>query len=151
MFSTLFKDVAKSYSASTSRPADSLGRLQFWIDQFGTRDIKELSPDDVDTGLLALKARGRMVPRRNGPAVPSGKPMAEATLTRYAGDLGGLYRYARRHRLVPRSFESPTKGLETAQSPQRLRYINNEQKSRLVAISRVLDRKWGKMCALLEV
>jgi len=151
MNSTLFIDVAHAYCASTARPADSLARLRFWIDHFGSRDLKEISPDDVDAGLLALKQRGKMVPRRNGPAVPSGKPMAEATLTRYAADLGGLYRYAKRQRLVARTWTPPTKGLETVQSPQKLRYISSHDKSRLVALARVLDKRWGKMAALIEV
>nr|WP_243855567.1 site-specific integrase [Aquabacterium sp. A08] len=151
MSSTLFTDVAHAYCASTARPADSLACLRFWIDQFGQRELTHITPEDVDAGLLALKRRGRMVPRRNGPAVPSGQPMAETTLTRYAADLGGLYRYAKRQRLVSRTWTPPTKGLETVQSPQKLRYITAEGKSRLVALARALDRRWGKMAALIEV
>lgn len=113
MSTTMLTDVAHAYCASTSRPADSFARLRFWIDHFGQRDVKDITPDDVDAGLLALKNRGKMVPRRNAPAVPSGKPMADATLTRYAADLGGLYRYAKRQRLVPRTWTPPTKGLIT--------------------------------------
>ena len=151
MTTTLFADVVRAYCASTSRPADSLARLSFWIDHFGDREIKDISPDDVDAGLLALRQRGKMVPRRNGPAVSSGKPMADTTLTRYASDLGGVYRYAKLQRLVPRTWTPPTKGLETAQSPQKLRYISAHDKSRLVALARVLDKRWGKMSALIEV
>lgn len=147
----IFIDVAHAYCASTARPADSLARLSFWIDHFGQRQLKEITPDEVDAGLYALKLRGKMVPRRNGPAVPSGKPMAEATLTRYAADLGGMYRYVKRQRIVPRTWTPPTKGLECAQSPQKLRYISAHDKSRLVALARVLDRRWGKMAALIEV
>lgn len=149
-FRATFADTARAYCASTARPADTLSRLLFWIDFLADTPLVDVTADQVDEGLAALAARGRLRPMRGGPAVATGKPLSEATLTRYAADVGGVYKFARRQRLTSRAFVPPTKGLEVAQSPLKSTFIDAGDKDKLVAVARVLDRRWGRMCALIE-
>ena len=143
--------VARGYAVATARPVDSLSRLQFWIDTLGDRPITDISADDVDMALAALAKRGRMRPVRNGQPVATGQPLAPSSITRYAGELAGIYKFARKQRLIPRSFIPPTRGLESPQSPLKTDFISPEQKDRLVAVARSIDRRWGRMPALIEV
>jgi len=48
---TTFPVVVKALVASREHCAGSLGRLQFWVDQFGHLPITEFGEDDVDRGL----------------------------------------------------------------------------------------------------
>ena len=143
--------VARVYSLAQARPADTLGRLEFWVQALGDKPITAITPDEVDSALAALARRGRMQPVRNGQPKPTGKPLSPTTLTRYAGELGGVYRFARKHLLIPRSFTPPTKGLEVATSPIKSDYISAADRDRLIEVAQVVDRKWGRMCALIEV
>lgn len=120
--------VARGYAAATARPVDSLARLQFWIDTLGDRSITSITADDVDLALGVLARRGRMRPVRNGKPVPTGKPLAPSSFTRYAGELAGVYKFARKERLISRSFVPPTRGLESPQSPLKTEFITQVQK-----------------------
>ena len=120
--------VAAAYAAATARPADSVARLEFWVQNLGDRALAQITADDVDAALLALQRRGKLRPERNSAPVPTGQPLAETTLTRYAGELAGVYRFAKRQRIVPRSFVAPTKGLEAAASPLKTEFITAAQK-----------------------
>ena len=45
---TTFLEVVEALIASREHCAGSLGRLQFWVDQFGHLPITEVGEDDVD-------------------------------------------------------------------------------------------------------
>jgi len=146
-----FRTLIEGYAASTARPAQSHSRLMFWVDRLGDMEILDITPEHVDSGLVALAERGKLRPVRNGAPVPTGKPLSGATLTRYGTDLAGCFRFARRQRLVPRTWTPPTKGLEVIASPLRHDYINAEDKDKLVVVARMVDQRWGRMAALIEV
>jgi integrase len=145
-----FRTLVEGYAATTARPAQSFARLQFWMDRLGDLEVLEITAEQVDAGLVVLAERGKLRPVRNGPPVPTGKPLAAATLTRYGTDLAGVFRFARRQRLVPRTWTPPTKGLEVAASPLRHDYISADDKDKLVKVARMVDRRWGRMAALIE-
>ncbi|MDA0631643.1 MAG: hypothetical protein O2981_09745 [Proteobacteria bacterium] len=65
------------------------GRLQFWRDELGDRDITAITADDVDACLVRLAQRGRLRAGRNMETRPTGKPLAKSTISRYLGTLGG--------------------------------------------------------------
>ncbi len=57
----LFKDLAQVILANYGGQDPSFkSRLSFWIHQFGDRDIASLAPDDIEDGLDALIARGKI-------------------------------------------------------------------------------------------
>jgi hypothetical protein len=63
---TTFREVVEAWIASKEHCAGSLGRIQFWVDQFGHLPITEVSEDDVDRALEVLVSRGKLKPGRNG-------------------------------------------------------------------------------------
>jgi integrase len=74
---TTFKNVSEAWIVSREHCTGSLGRIQFWVDQFGSTPITDITEDDVDRALEALVARGKVKPGRNGqPATPTGEPLA---------------------------------------------------------------------------
>jgi integrase len=146
-----FRTLVEGYAATTARPAQSAARLMFWEERLGDMELLTITPEHVDAGLVHLAERGKLRPVRGGEPVRTGKPLSAATITRYGTDLAGVFRFARRQRLVPRTWTAPTKGLEVAASPLRHDYISAEDKDKLVRIARMVDKRWGRMAALIEV
>jgi integrase len=146
-----FCTLVEGYAVTTARPAQSFARLSFWMEHLGEMELLDITPEQVDAGLVHLAERGKMRPVRGGAAVRTGKPLSPATMTRYGTDLAGVFRFARRQRLVPRTWTAPTKGLEVVASPLRHDYISAEDKDKLVKVARMVDKRWGRMAALIEV
>ena len=83
---------------------------------------------------------------------PHRAPLKGSTVNRYVNDLGGLYRYARRLRIVPRGHRSPLAGIERAPEPaDPERYLRPEEVERLVAVARVVDRRWRRLPVLIRL
>lgn len=146
-----FRTLVEGYAITTARPAQSHARLMFWVERLGDMELLDITPEHIDTGLVRLAERGKLRPVRGGEPVPTGKALSPATMTRYGTDLAGCFRFARRQRLVPRTWTAPTKGLEVAASPLRTDYISAADKDKLVKIARMVDRRFGRMAALIEV
>jgi hypothetical protein len=94
----------------------SLGRLGFWVEVLGDHDIIEVTADQVDEAIVRLAERGRL---RAGlrRTERSGEPLKGATINRYVSTLGSVYRFARRARIVPRTFMPPSRGIERLPEP----------------------------------
>lgn len=132
--------------------ASALARLAYWRDALGARAVVEISADDVDTALMNLQARGRLRPRRGGPAEPTGKPLKGSTVNRYLASMGEVLKHARRLRIVPRNHPSPLAGIERAPEPvDPNRYLRPEEIERLVRAARVVDRHWGRLPVLIRM
>ena len=135
-------------------PADigSLGRIEFWRTELGHIDIRAITDDDVEDACIRLAKRGKLTAGRNMTARPSGKPLAPSTITRYLTTLAGIYRWAKRQRLLPRRHETPTKGLEKPTSPvDKNKYMTSEEVERLITAARVTDQKWGRLAAMITL
>ena len=148
---TTFQDVSEAWIVSREHCTGSLGRIQFWVDQFGSTPITDITEDDVDRALEALVARGKVKPGRNGqPATPTGEPLAGSTVNRFISTLAGIFKYARRVRALPRSHTPPTRGIEKAPEPvDPDKYFRPEEVENLLKVARVLDQKWRKLPALI--
>ncbi len=145
----LFKDVVEAYIASRELDSASLTRLAFWTDALGDREIGDITTEDVDDALIQLAERGRLLGGKMA-TTAVGKPLAGATVNRYLTQAGSVFKHARRLKLVPRAFVPPTRGIERApEHPDPERYLRADEIDRLIAVSRVLDKKWGKMTALI--
>ena len=71
-------------------------------------------------------------------------------MNRYLTQAGSIFKHAKRLKLVPRAFVAPTRGIErTPERPNPERYLSADEVVRLVAVARVVDRRWGKMAALI--
>jgi len=128
----------------------TLGRLAFWVEELGDKELAEITTDEVDAALIRLAERGRLKAARNRTTARTGQPLKPATFNRYVGQLGAVYRYARRLRLLPRAFVPPTRGIEKMhEETHHERYLRPEEVERLVKVARVLDRRWGRLVALI--
>jgi len=146
-----FAVVLEAYIASRELDQASLSRLDFWHHELGDKEIHAITADDIDAALLRLAERGRLTSGKRETA-RSGRPLAGATVNRYLTQAGSVFKHARRLRLVPRTFVSPTRGIERApERPDPERYLRPEEVERALAVARALDRRWGKMPALITV
>lgn len=144
--------VIDAFVASREFDKATLARLRFWSEQLGAQELAAITPDDVDAALVALAERGRLQTRRNRPTQATGQPLSGATINRYITQLGSVYRYARRLRLLPRVFVPPTKGIEKApEPPNPERYLRPDEVERLITVARLLDRRWGRLPALITL
>jgi len=145
-----FAETVDAFVASRDFDQATLSRLTFWIDEFGDRSITEISADDVDQAIVRLAERGQLKPYKNQQCRPAGKPLAPSSINRYISQLGSVFKYARRLRLVPRSFVSPTLNIERLPEPYDPdRYLRPEDVERLLKVCKVVDTKWRKMSALI--
>ena len=146
------KDVVEAFVAAREYDRATLSRLHFWVQQFGDRELADITPDEVDAAMVRLAERGRLKPIRNGTTGKAGKPLSGATLNRYISQLQSLYKYARRLRVLPRAHVPPTHGIEKSpEPPDPKRYLRPEEVERLIKVARVLDHRWKKLPALILV
>ena len=146
------KTLIEGYIFARERPNDVPGRLSFWLDALGDIPITEISSDSVDLAMARLAERGKTQPRRNHDSILTGKPLAGATLKRYVSQLAGLFKYARKQRLVPRTWTPPTRGMDLPpQAPIKTQYFAAPDVVRLVQVARMLDTRWKRMPALIQV
>lgn len=145
----LFKQVIEAYVASRELDMASLSRLAFWRDALGDQEIASITPEDMDAALVKLAERGRLIGGKRATSA-AGQPLAGSTVNRYLTQAGSIFKHARRLKLVPRAFVPPTRGIERApERPDPERYFRPEEVARLMAVARVLDKRWGKMPALI--
>lgn len=148
---TLTNTIA-AFVASRDFDRATLARLAFWEESLGSRDLAEITADDVDLALVRLTERGRLVPRRGKPTEPAGSPLSGATVNRYVTQLSTVFKYARRLRLLHRTHVPPTRGIGKApEVPDPNRYLRAEEVERILAAIRQVDTRWGKLEALVLV
>jgi len=144
-----FKHAADAFAASRQWDSASLGRLAYWVGHFGERELTSVTIEDVDDVLVQLAERGCLLSGRRS-TVRSGKPLSGGTINRYVSTLGSLYKFARKARLVPRNFLSPSRGIERLPEPvDPDRYLRVEEVGRILACARVVDRRWKRLPALI--
>jgi integrase len=129
-------------------------RLLFWAKQFGQTPVTSITPEMVDQALYELENRPKLRPIRNKASVASNERLSPATIARYFSELAGLFKYAKKNKSlgISRSWVAPSRGadLPTQDDPD-TRYFDSEQVANLIAVARMLDRRWGRMVALIEV
>jgi integrase len=128
------------------------GRLDFWRRSLGARPAAAISADDVADALDALmQGSGRTFLGRDESGAPRFKPrgpIAGTTANRHLTSLGSVYKWARRRRLLPRGFVSPTRGVERFAAPNhRVRYLDDTERERLLAVCRVAA--WSRLYLLV--
>ena len=150
---TTLANIIDAMMASDS-PADigSLGRVEFGRTELGHIDLLAITEDHVEDSCLRLAKRGKLTAGRNITARPSGNPLAPATITRYLTTLAGIYRWAKRQRLLPRRHETPTKRLEKPTSPvDKNKYMTAEEVDKLIKAARATDQRWGRLPAMITL
>jgi integrase len=150
-------ELADGFIASYSgRDPAVVSRLGYWCDHFGAaRDPWTITSDDVEDALADLAANGQRQiylgrDRESGARKfkASDKAMAPATLNRYLTTLGSLYKFAKKRRLSPRGFVSPTRGVERQPEHNAIvRFLTDKERERLLACARVST--WSRLYLLV--
>jgi len=149
---TTFQQVADAWVAANELHNGELSRLSFWVDEFGSLPISAISESYVDQGVLHLRKRGKMVAGRGTLRAPrpTGRPLAESTVNRFVSTLASVFKYARKLRVLPRSHEPPTRGVEKSPEPvDPDKCFRPPEVERLVAVARAMDTRWRKLPALI--
>lgn len=146
------KTLIEGYLAAGERPSDVPGRLQFWLNELGDIPITGITAEAVDAAMVRLAERGKIQPRRGKEPIATGKPLSGTTLTRYVSQLAGLFKYARKQRLVSRTWTPPTRNMDLpGPAPIKTNYFTANDIERLVKVARMLDTRWKRMPALIRV
>lgn len=147
------RELADAFMAAyTGRDQGMCTRVAWWVDQLGDRPAFEITDADVDdlVGVLGT-TEGRTWKGRGAEGQPLFKSRglrSPATVNRYLTSLGSVYKWARRRRLTPRGFVSPTRGIERhPESPHRVRYLTDAERERLLKVCKAST--WPKLYLLV--
>jgi integrase len=149
-----FRDVALGVIAAyTGRDGSFSFRVQFWIDQFGDRDITALLTDDIEDAIdvLAKRKKLRVMTRKTGvERIESDQTLSPSSINRHVAALGTVFKDARRMRLLPRGFSSPMRGVtRQEEGPGRTLSVTLDDVRRLVAACRISRNR--KLAALVAM
>lgn len=150
---TLAQIAANYLDAYRGRDETRCQRINVWVRLLGAKPFAAITAEDVDAALATLA--------REPAKVYAGKDAdgnnifrkktgcrSGATLNRYLVALGALYTWARRARLIPRGFESPTRHIEKQPETRgRVRYLGDDERERLLAEAR--ESAWPRLYLLV--
>lgn len=127
-------------------------RLAFIVQQLGHKVASDIDADDVDDLLDALRTRGKLFNRggnkRGGQVIPTHQPLATATINRYRCTLQSILSWARRKRLMPKSWTNPVAETQRMHEDNaRTRYLSEAEYQRLLKTSRIAS--WPKLTLLI--
>lgn len=146
--------VAEAYlDAYQGRDESRYQRISAWVRLLGDKPFAAITPEDIDAAMTILASEPAKVyagKDADGHSVfrkKSGQ-RSGATLNRYLVALAALFTWARKSRITPRGFESPTKHVEKQQESRgRIRYLKDDERNRLLATCR--DSSWTRLYLLV--
>jgi integrase len=149
-----FSDAAHAVIAAYSGRDPSFStRVQFWINQFGERDISTITTDDIEDGLDALIKRGKLrvtVAAGVTTIAPTGQKLSGSSVNRYVSSLGTTFKELRKMRLLPRGYVSPMRGVSRqSEGAGRTLSVTVADVQRLIAACRVSRNR--KLAALVAM
>jgi integrase len=128
-----------------------LTRLVWWVGALGPDTlVSDITPEMLDDALAALMARGAMRYLKGKGMVPTGRPLAGATINRHLASLGTLFKFAKKQRLLPRSWVSPLRAIDKEpESEGRFDCYAAEEIDRLIRAARI--GRWSRLPAMVTM
>jgi site-specific recombinase XerD len=127
-----FEELVRSYCAVHIDESDL--RLRKWVDAFGSLNAWSITTEQLEAAGQAMHSHG----------------YKGSTINRDYGSVGSLYRWAKKRRLAPRGFKSPTLGMQRFEENIRRVHIEAADLERLrIASLAYADRRFGVYVALL--
>ncbi len=145
-----FDDFATAMMAARKSEYRFRSIAAWWLEYFSDKDHLSITVDDVDAGIAALAARGKMRHIPGKGLSHTGLPLSGATLNRHITALGSLYKTGKKLKLVPKSFPSPARGADKAEETAgRLIHLTREEIERIMDLSHLV--RWNRFTALVAV
>jgi integrase len=148
------KELIDLYMAHyAGRDCTRLQRLRWWVGRVGSVALQDLSDDHVHAALEELAsqhskfyagtdAEGRPILRAKK------KPMAPATVNRYAASLAAVVTWAIKRRIAPKGYVHPCRSIERrAENNEKTRFLSDEERGRLLQACR--ESTWPRLYVLV--
>lgn len=146
---TLAEIATKYLDAYQGRDSSRYHRISAWIRLLGAKVFADITPDDIDDAMRTLATEpSRVYNGRDADDNPifkaKGGRRSGATLNRYQVALAALFTWAKRQRLVPRGFDSPTRHVEKNKETRgRVRYLSDDERGRLLGAC--TESSWARL------
>lgn len=132
-------EIAEAYlDAYRGRDSSRYHRVTTWSRLLGDKVLADITPDDIDAAMRVLATEpARVYNGRDADNKPIFKKKSGrrsgATLNRYQVALAALFTWAKRQRILPRGFDSPTRHVDKHQESRgRVRYLTDDERERLL-------------------
>lgn len=128
-------------------------RLTWWCARLGDVRLADVTDDEIFFALEDLAAQASRyfagIDADGRPIYKAKKrPLAPATLNRYAAAIGAVFTWAIRRRLTPRDWTSPNRRIERRpENNDRVRFLSDLERERLLAACRA--SKWKRLYLLV--
>jgi len=128
----LFCELCRAYSRTHYDGSDL--QLRKWIDLFDGRGAWSITSEELDRAGVAMIEHG----------------YSPATVNRNISQIGSLYKWAARRRIVPVGFRSPTLGMVRYEEQLRRVELTDEEVSKLLdGANAIKDRRFAALIRLL--
>ncbi|HEU4458450.1 MAG TPA: site-specific integrase [Methylibium sp.] len=135
------------------RDCTRLQRLTWWVAQLGNERLDEVCDDQVHAALEALAMNAsRYFAGLDADGKPihkaKKKPIAPATINRYAASLSAVFTWAIKRRIAPKAFDNPCRRIERRPENNELtRFLSDDERTRLLAACRA--SAWPRLYLLV--
>jgi integrase len=137
--SLLLTELVDLYMAHyAGRDETRLQRLTWWSRQVGQVALHELTDDHVHAALQALQSQPtRYYAGKDADGAPvyraKRKPMAPATVNRYAASLAAVITWSIKRRIAPKGYVHPCRSVERMpEHNERTRFLSEDERQRLL-------------------
>jgi integrase len=151
---TTISDLVDLYMAAyAGRDITRIQRLRWWTAKVGSIPLQDLSDDHVHAALEELAeqpSRFYMGKDVDGKAVYKARrrPLAPATINRYAAALGAVVTWAMKRRIAPKGYVHPCRTIERRpENNENLRFLSDDERRRLLDACRL--SRWPRLYLLV--
>lgn len=137
----------------TGRDSTRVQRLTWWRAQLGAMPLQEVSDDHVHAALEALAGQASRYFAGNDAAgqpiyKAKRRPLAPATVNRYAASLAAVFTWAIKRRLAPKGFVHPCRSVERRpENNEHTRFLSDAERAGLLDACKA--SKWPRLYALV--